>query len=710
METSLPKRRKTSPNTAVPLQHTQETKSTEPQLNPLAKKPKRPSFASPTKASLERHNPDILRRRESSPKKPRQDPNAPPPASRPATTDSPSPEVAAQLERRAETGGEEDALPKSRGNGARQQPQGDREGSHLQSPARRPGGGSLRTTRPNPRPLPPPGPEDDEEILNPFQGRRLPRSPIGDLPEAAEPEPELPPTPEHPDPVVSTPPSGIHNTPSKRPRRSKALAERLKSSSPLKQPIFPSEVQSIPSKLPSKLSRTVIPPLEPEEAPTTKGLRRIGPPDPDAAKKKVRDSLLAEIADLERDLNVASQENERIRQAKLSKNEPSPPTNRDEILQLLRRHALSASDREAADPAPAASAWLYEALNPIMLLPFSKGPLPALPVSTESEAALPPVVSHHPLPMKAAEALAYLQVFTPLTFTSHISPLPVPAEYPSGPLLQRHTISTSSTSPRGLFAARIEMTVNTKTLAITELSVPQLDPASEAELSPFIARIVAADTQLKSSALWNNVSVLAWAMGEWLRVAVQRAKVWSILDRELGGDKTALARMVARTRDKERKQQRRRKAIKAIRGQIEYSDDDDDDDHMSDNDGGGGQGGSGEDRDKSRNEAANLLPFMGKTSLDFDIPLLSGSVNAVGGDDNVSTLRVQWRINFDWTGEARSDLGVLVGVPGKWHKYDEKNQLSGLPALFDKLIEAGEKPLTAVRTVVSLLAGDHQKS
>jgi hypothetical protein len=31
----------------------------------------------------------------------------------------------------------------------------------------------------------------------------------------------------------------------------------------------------------------------------------------------------------------------------------------------------------------------------------------------------------------------------------------------------------------------------------------------------------------------------------------------------------------------------------------------------------------------------------------------------------VSMLRVQWRVGFDWTGEARSEIGVLVGVPGK---------------------------------------------
>jgi hypothetical protein len=51
---------------------------------------------------------------------------------------------------------------------------------------------------------------------------------------------------------------------------------------------------------------------------------------------------------------------------------------------------------------------------------------------------------------------------------------------------------------------------------------------------------------------------------------------------------------------------------------------------------------------------------MGRTRLDLEVPVLDG-----GGHGDVSTLRVQWRILFDWTGEARSEIGVLVGVPGK---------------------------------------------
>jgi hypothetical protein len=140
--------------------------------------------------------------------------------------------------------------------------------------------------------------------------------------------------------------------------------------------------------------------------------------------------------------------------------------------------------------------------------------------------------------MTADEALPYVQVFTPLTFTSHVSPLPPTTEGGGGntpSLLQHHTITASSTHPRGLFTARIDMTVNTKTMAIAALAVPRLEPAAEGELRPFVQRVVAKgddDTTTidgggravpPSSGVYNNVGVLAWGMGEWLRVAVQRA-------------------------------------------------------------------------------------------------------------------------------------------------------------------------------------------
>ncbi|KAL2149253.1 hypothetical protein VTH82DRAFT_8601 [Thermothelomyces myriococcoides] len=705
MDSPAPKRRRTSPRNAVSVDPDAEAQSATP-LDPppqSASSPSRPSYASPTRASLERHNPDILRRRESQPRRLRSSPDVPP-ASRAATPDSTGGLTRAmktQLELRSAT----------RDGGGQATSEGDRL---LRSPARRLG--SKRSpTRPTPRPFPPPAPEEDDELLKAISTRLQPGVPPGVLPEVADPEPQLPPTPQHPDPVVSTPPSGIHNTPSRRPKRNKALAERIKGSSPFK----PSPAHNLtkpadgvlPFLLPAKKN---IPPetaavTEPEPPPAES--RGLKPADPDAEKKRLRDSLLDEITRLERDLDIASRENERIRQARLSRREPSPPVNGDEILDLLARHVLPPGAREPKKPDPIED-WVASALNPIAFLPFSKPspsgpptlqPIPA-PGRTQSggegdddDDELPPPVSHHPLPMTAAEALPYLQVFTPLTFTAHVSPLPNNNDEDDGKgrrLLQRHSITASSASPRGLFAARIEMTVDTTSMAVTSLAVPRLDPAAEAELRPFIDKVILTEgpQQPRSSGLHNNVSVLTWAMGEWLRVATHRAKAWIVLQREVGGGKEALGEMKGRGK---RRRRRRRE------GQDEEADRDGESENESMD---GTTATTTTTTTAEKYEAADLLPFMGRTSMDLEIPVLEGG----RGKGEKSTLRVQWRIGFDWTGEAQSDIGVLVALPAKWHKHDERGQLSGLPKLFDELIQAGEDPLNAVRTVVCLLAGEQR--
>ncbi|KAK3936589.1 hypothetical protein QBC46DRAFT_296015 [Diplogelasinospora grovesii] len=726
METSAPKRRRTSPRTAVAVQP-ESTTPTDPFSRP-ASSPKRPSFASPTKASMERSNPDILRRRESSPKKPRDQQDSPLPASRPTTPDNNeevSRALTAQLERHSETGSN-DAQSRQPGKGN----SGSKE-EDLRSPARRLGAAAKQTTtaKPNPRPLPPPAPEEDEEILNPFARRGLRRSPVaGVLPQVEVPEPELPPTPEHPDPVVSTPPSGIHHTPSRRPMRSKAaLAERPKSS-PLKQPplrppkpLAPAPIPYEPAMSTSNNQATGL-----QAAPGTSEARGIPPPDPQAEKKRLRDSLLAKVAELERDLEIASKENERIRQARLSKKEPSPPSNRDEILGVLRRHALPPPQKnEKPDPK---TAWVQAALsNPIGFLPFSK-PKSTIPtLSSVTAAALeeqPPPVSHHPVSMTAEEALPYLQLFTPLAFASQISMLP--PEGNDGRLLQKHVINATSAPPlAGLFSARIEMTVDTNTLAITQLAVPRLEPSATAELQPFIESVVstpspsrkedslakeAEDMLRVSSPTRLNVNVLTWGMAEWLRVAVQRARVWCVLEHELGsssssgsgsgGSKERLEEMVAKIRVRKKRRRGKRK---------EHHDDDDDDDGDEDEN-------DGQDDTGAKFGTGELLPHMGRTTMYFHIPLLSSSSSSssstVGGKPvEGSNLRVQWKIEFDWTGEAKSNIGVLVGLPGQWHKHDERGRLSGIPGLFQELLTQGgeEQPLTAVRTVVALLAGEQRK-
>ncbi len=103
-------------------------------------------------------------------------------------------------------------------------------------------------------------------------------------------------------------------------------------------------------------------------------------------------------------------------------------------------------------------------------------------------------------------------------------------------------------------------------------------------------------------------------MGEWLRVAMRRARFWCLLERELG-DRDAILETVARLRARRRKKRRRQ----------ELEDDDDDEDGNDSSSGGADVQGAR--KLKSSTDAvlsnAELRLHMGRTSMDLGIPLAS---------------------------------------------------------------------------------------
>lgn len=576
------------------------------------------------------------------------------------------------------------------------------------------GGLSMRPRRtPNktaPRPLPPPSMEDEaeEELINPFKGKKLRRSPPpGVIPEEGEEgederehddhdeaaeeededeEPDLPPKPTQkgladPAPAIGPPPE-IHKSPSKKPRRSKIFAERMNSS-----PMKPASLLVPDSRRPRSVaaapggvltSRPARDPLRHEPRRRRSSRRKFNPArqieeaDPLADKKALRDSLLAQLAQLEDDLKVVSRENERLfefQHSRRSTPDLPSPEEQDRIIDVLSRHALP-PEKEA--PSDALQDWLEAAMNPIAFLPFGQANaislppfvLPGTEKDTEEDMESLPPVSHHPVPMTADEELPYLQVFTPLTFTSSITTIeetpeqeqesssPSTSQMSPPPLLQRHVISVAS-SPPGLFVATIHMTVNTKTLQIAELAVPRLDPAAIGELGPFVENLlrnggVSKDHKKSSinSALTRNVSVVTWAMGEWVRLATRRAKFWHNLRVELGSREK-----VSRCAQETRRMGTRKKKQPGRSNKSQ----DEDEDADADADGEGG---------KTRPTKAELVSLMGRTSFDLDLSGILDRDDEEDGEEDL-TARVSWRIEFDWTGEARNKIGFLLGAPAK---------------------------------------------
>ncbi|OLN97815.1 hypothetical protein CCHL11_02588 [Colletotrichum chlorophyti] len=699
MESSAPKRRRTSPRLSSQRDgadddgsnnHESTTPSDPP---PPRAAPRRPSFASPTKSSLARSNPDILRRRSRS-LSPSKAPDNNNPSTRPrpdAAGGGPTAETEDHTGRYLEM---EPARPRSNMSGSTAV-----ESHPLGSPARRmpstklSGALASRPRRsaglPNPRPFPEPAPGDEEEEINPFARRGLRRSPPTGVIPARQPanepepeeEPELPPTPTQKgkdDPVVTTPPLGIHDTPSKRRRRTASPSK----SSPLKQPpLRPPEFSqraNDPSKrATARVARENSPRRMARKTRSTKGpsgtheARGIPVPDPHAELKEARDALQAEIAKLEADLKFATEENERVRKAQSRRSgsqQPLPSSRRDQIIGLLRRHLLPPEKESEQNTA---EQWFDLAMNPTSWLSFGSLGNAQLSMSRTSEdEELPPPVSHHPIAMPAADELPYLQAFTPFEFSSTTTMLP--RENASDSLLRKHNIVVRSVQPPGLFMAKLEMTVDTEKLQITELSVPRLDPAAVHEVGPFVEKVTKGGTNTHMN---RNVSIVTWAMAEWYRIALERASIWHALETELG-DKEKLVQSVARIRTRRKKRKRK-----------------DDEEGSQETD------GASTERNRTENLSRSaLLPHFGRTAFEIPIP---GALK-----EESSCLRIQWRIDFDWTGEAQSKVGLMIGMPGKWHQGDERGSLAAASKVFEKLVHGNEGPMMAVRTIVALMAGD----
>ncbi|KAE8453641.1 hypothetical protein EG329_009152 [Mollisiaceae sp. DMI_Dod_QoI] len=494
-----------------------------------------------------------------------------------------------------------------------------------------------------------PRPDDFQRPDDPLISLGRPRSSRGqgmaELFTSARPEPELPPTPIQrgiPDPIVTTPPTGIHDTPSKRARKSKALSEKLKSS-PLK-PKDPPPQEPSKDKQPELQEKPQTEPVK-----RRKSARFIIPEDPHAAKKKARDNLLKELQQLQADVALANQENERLRvRAELKKKGPTAP-NSDELLAVLTR--ATAPERPAElKPKPTS---IFKSIG--AFLPFHSRRKPApLPISEK------PLPSH--LPIALDDPLPYLQAFSTLTYTSTITLLPsnpVPSDNSSQeleqPLMQKHLISASH--PSGLFATRFAMMVDTSSLSISSIDILRLDMNAEKELGTFI-RGRARD----EGPLGRDITVICWAMSRWIEVSIKRAQFWCAVEQEFG---TPEARIKSLQRKKKRKRH----------GSVLENDE--------------SVAADGEDEHEKRKwTRKQLLPHFGRSSMEL--------VN-----DEVE-LRFEWKISFDWTGEVESSIAAAARVPRKWQQADERNSLSKVPQTFDRL-QKEKGPLGAVRAMVGLL-------
>ncbi|RFU80753.1 hypothetical protein TARUN_1409 [Trichoderma arundinaceum] len=538
---------------------------------------------------------------------------------------------------------ENDATQSSGSLPSSQQPESSLSGAPTRSPF-----------KPRPRPLPPPAPEGDDEADS-FLGRRQRRSPNSGRP-ISYPEPELPPS--VPDAISFTPPKGIHSSPSRwrdKPKSKKPSPLKPSASHPFGKPSGKAVLPMhgfVHSQREVEGNRQE-PTLDDKAHPA----RQVHAYDPNGDKKKEMQALDEEIAKLKRDLQIVSKENDRIRLMQASGRILSFE-DEDEVFDVVRRHLL---DSEANTPPPPSQQLLKAALNPAALLPF--GRVAPVVATAADHVDISDIKSHHPIKMTAEEELPYLQLFSPFDVTSSMAVL-----HPDGdqPLRQRRIMTFRSKDAPGLFTSKVEMVVNAMNSSILELKVHSLEPTSRAELGPFVTKICEGDC---NRSMQRNIGILSWAMGEWYQAAVQRAYLWSKLDRELAS-KGEILQAVAEVRRK-----------KATRRTVDEAEE-------------------GEQSESAPSfKKAALAHFMGQQAFEFNIPSKKRS-------DPTSSVRLEWKIGFDWIGEAQNKVTVMIGVPGKWRKADQRGVLGKLPKLFEDLIEGGQDPSLAVKTIVALVVGE----
>ncbi|KAG5948872.1 hypothetical protein E4U53_006111 [Claviceps sorghi] len=531
-----------------------------------------------------------------------------------------------------------------------------------------PGSPPRRTpVKPNPRPLPPPAPEGDDE-LNIFLSRtqRITRNTGVAIP--PPPEPELPPAVS--DPVSSTPPRGIHSSPRWRDgHKRKKKKKKSKNFSPMKSSPLKPQSHS-PSRTPRargrsqshspySRARSAARPLQDLGLnANTSAARQVPAFNKNARKIKERDRLRREIAILRKEMDIAARENERIR-AMQRAGRIVTPANEEDVLNLVQKTLVATGTA----PSPGLAHQMAQAaMKPVGILPFGPSKLTPQRQGDVDGDDDKEIRSHHPVQMSAEDELPFLQLFTPFSATSQVSVLPA---IPNQPIRQRRQITLRSRDVPGLFTARVDMVVNAMNLNILALKVPALEPSARPELGPFVDKLCSGDC---NRSMHYNIGIISWAMGEWYRLATQRALFWSQLEQGLA-DKGDYVRSVAQMRE------------------------------APDERGGTDADDAAQDEASDRCDKADLLRFMGQRSYEMLIPTTSDD----GGTE--PALRLEWNISLDWTGEARSKMSLFVGVPGKWREADQRGVFAKVPKLFEDLIQEGQHPRKAVRTMVALLAG-----
>ncbi|QDS75614.1 hypothetical protein FKW77_006589 [Venturia effusa] len=248
-----------------------------------------------------------------------------------------------------------------------------------------------------------------------------------------------------------------------------------------------------------------------------------------------------------------------------------------------------------------------------------------------------PISSHFPVPQ--SDPIPTLTLFTPLKFTSTISPPSKPTSVRHG-IKQTHHITLKG--PASLLSCDLDLTISSSPdedehPRVDSLVLDNLSPWASAEVGPFLER----------HANEGDINMIGYALARYWDVSVKRAQCWSRCCKEF-------RHLLALSRDLQ---------------------------------------STGDEEEVSTLEVAkaskrDLLPHFGRQALTFE----THSV----------VLRIEWTLLFDWTGEVESMVGAKAALPHVWHEADTNDAFKKIETTFDILVvERGV--FDATRIIVGLL-------
>ncbi|KOS47102.1 hypothetical protein ACN38_g1908 [Penicillium nordicum] len=488
---SLAKKNKTSETTGT---------SVEPDLPQNdTHRSRRPSFQSPTKASLARSHPELLERAISRS-----------PARRPASKDSaqqdprkfglrdrkalrPSLNASASPLTRPPGSEAPESSPNKRSSGVQAFSKPPRRISRRILP------GDFVFGSPMPQPKNPESNTPERQLaLELGSATREPDMDMGpdsSLMDEDILEPDLPPTPtqlglekapDRPRGMLSSSPSRRQEKRAKR-RTANALHE-----SPLKAVNFQS------------------PPLEDlETAPDLGGIS--------AAVREKRSSREKSAADLRRLRNEVKELETWAKKIESDADLKGDSRGLDKFLSLLTSEEANRTSLPVLKTAPKSISSLLATLLPFSAnIPRPKRELSSLPTNPFAL-------------QEASQSLPYLTAFAPLTLKTRTT-----RSSRRGELLETHTLTFSSPSPfpASLYNVTVVYETNPETQSLTSLSVPTGSDSKKRKVPETLRRWI--DTRLENPLLRLDVATLCWGINRYWESAITRARLWAHIDYKYG--------------------------------------------------------------------------------------------------------------------------------------------------------------------------------